>query len=262
MARRLALLALLVCVVATHRPPDPSDEGSDSESMDPLVLFDDYDSFEPISSSRSRPIKTSSKVHLRGKGSKVNVTMKNPKSENKKHYLKSTTINIESHTNFIMTTRPPLMKPVRVTEEPLQENEEEYGWIEESNTVHASRPKVPRRTTTRRPTTRRSTTRRRTTTTTRRPTTKRTPKSTKKLQTKKTTCLPIKPGLLSNYFQDNKFKKTSKKPAKSGWFIGRFEYQYKDLYFALCLHVKIIICFCFLWITELLPHLAICSLSY
>lgn len=231
MARRLALLALLACVVIARRPPDPSSDLSDSDltdsdSMEPLLLFDDYESFEPTPPPRSRATKSSSKVILRRKGTKVNVTMKNPKSENKKNYQKSTTINIESHTNFIMTKRPPVIKPMHVTNTPKQENEEDYGWVEELNTMQVSTPGAQRRTTTRRPSTRRrpSTSTRRTTTTR---TPKRTPKPTKKLQTKKTTCQPNRSVLLSNYFQDNKFKKASKKPAKSGWFKGRFQHQFK-----------------------------------
>lgn len=223
MARRLALLALLACAVAVvvHRP-HYSSENSDSASFDPFAMWDDYDSYESVRPPRLN--KTSAKVILRGKLPKVNVTVKTAKGQNKKNIIKSTTINIQSHANFIMTKKPTVIS-VSVKNPAIkvqQSSEDEYEWMEESSMVQVSKPSPKRPSTTRRP----STTQRRTTTTrrptTRRSTTRRTTKPINKTQNKKIACLPKNPGWLSTYFKDNKLKSSSKKPSNSGWFLGRF----------------------------------------
>lgn len=220
MARRLALLVLLAATVARRpRSPSSSQDISDSEP-DPFILWDDYDESRdttPRPRIRTTPI---TKVILRGKGPKVNVTVKN--SGEDKKVVKTTNINIESHTNFIVTKSPPL-KPNGVTKRP--ELDGQYILVQAPEEYPARRttkkPTTRRPPSTRRPTTRRSST-------TRRPTTRparRTPKPTK-APTKKTTCPPKNPGWLSSFFQSNKLvKKTPKKPAKSGWYIGRSTLQ-------------------------------------
>lgn len=231
MARRLALLALLACAVAVVvRRPHYSTENSESASFDPFFMWDDYDSYETVRPPRLN--KTSAKVILRGKLPKVNVTVKTAKGQNKKNIIKSTTINIESHANFIMTKKPNVVSvsvkdPAKIIQE-SSEVEDEYEWVEESSMVQVSKPFPKRHSTTQRPAT---TARPRTTTTatttrrstTRRSTTRRTQKPIKKSQNKKITCLPKNSGFLSTYFKDNNnLKKNSMKPSNSGWFLGRF----------------------------------------
>lgn len=231
MARRLALLALLACAVAVvvHRP-HYSTENSESASFDPFFMWDEYDSYETVRPPRLN--KTSAKVILRGKLPKVNVTVKTAKGQNKKNIIKSTTINIESHANFIMTKKPVVSVSVKGPAKVApasSEVEDEYEWVEESSMVQVSKPSPKRPSTTRRP----STVRPRTTTTatttrrstTRRYTTRRTikPKPIKNSQNKKITCLPKNSGWLSTYFKgNNNRKKNSNKPPNSGWFLGRF----------------------------------------
>lgn len=227
MARRLALLALLACAVALHPHPRSryTDDYSDTDSADPLVLWDDYDdSRDTTPPPRLRTTPPVSKVILRNKRPKVNVTVKD-KSDDKK-IIKTTNINIESHTNFI-ETKPPM------TRRPSVEDGQHYVLVHSSEhqvTIQTTkkpektrRPPTTRRPTTRRPTTRRPTTRR--STTTRRPTTRpkrRNQKTTKAPQNRKTTCAPKTTGWLTSFFQSNKAKKTPKKPEKSGWFLGGF----------------------------------------
>lgn len=229
MARRLALLVLLACAVAIHRPPlQRSSEASDSESMDPFILWDDSESYETTRPPRPRTTKTSAKVILRAKGPKVNVSVKKTKDEDKKNLIKSTTINIESHTNIVMTKRPPFMsmpKPNKVVQVPLQSVEDgdfyQDTWMEEPNLVSIAKPHPRKPSTTRRPPT---STRRRPSPATHRTTThiaRRTPKPTKTAPQRKISCPPKSTEWLSNYFQKNKVKKSPKKPEKSGWFTGR-----------------------------------------
>lgn len=223
MARRLALFLLLACAVLARRPPQKS---SESDSFDPFEDWSDYD--ESIEPPRSPPPKPN-KLILRTKPPKVDV--KKTKSENKKNIVKTTTINIESYTNFIVTkkpnnrrtTRKPLgshnsyvielddsgMEPVKVIKRP-------YG-SSTHRPEHSTKKAVP---TTRRPTTRRATTRRPTTRrVTPRMTTRRPYKITKAPLQYKTECPPKKGGWLSSFFQDNKSKKP-KKTSKPGWFSG------------------------------------------
>ncbi|XP_049867142.1 carboxypeptidase A2-like isoform X2 [Pectinophora gossypiella] len=229
MARRLALLALLACAAAAIRPPPHSYDVSDSESLDPFVLWDDYESFETTPRPpRPRTTKISAKVILKAKSPKVNVTMKNTKGENKKNVLKSTTINIESHTNFIMTKKPTIIAaqiPAKVPLRPYVTVVDQYEWVEQPGGAQATRPRPsttqrPRPSTTQRPRPP-STPRRRPPSTTRRPTTRavrRTTKSKPKQQTKKTTtCPPKNTGWLSTYFQGNKIKRAPTKQTKSGF---------------------------------------------
>lgn len=220
MARRLALLALLACAVFAHRPPSrrARNTEADSESLDPFVIFDDYDYSQDTSPQpRVRTTTPSSKVILRGKPKypKVNVTVKTAKGEDKK-VIKTTNINIESHTNFIVT-KPPLMNPNSVTKSPQVHVGDQYVLVESPEVEYVTRkttkkPATSRRPSTRRPTTRRPSTRR--PSTTRRPTPR--PVRTKAPPTRKTTCPSKNTGWLSTFFQNNKLKKNSKKPAKSG----------------------------------------------
>lgn len=188
-------------------------------------MWDEYDSYETVRPPRLN--KTSAKVILRGKPPKVNVTVKTAKGQNKRNIIKSTTINIQSHANFIMTKKPAVVSvsiknPPKKTQQ-ISDFKDVYEWAEESSLVQVAKPPPKRPSTTRRP----MTTRRRTTTTTRRPstrrsTTRRTTKPIKKSQDKKITCLPKNPGWLSTYFKDNILKKNPKKPSNSGWLLGRF----------------------------------------
>lgn len=238
MARRLALLALLACAAAARAPLHSADV-SDSEPLDPFALWDEYEeSFETTTSPRPTTSKPSAKVILRGKVPKVNVTVKNAHGEDsKKKVIKTTNINIESHTNFIVTKRPLLNNKIATKgpQRPLLHVGGDYVWLEAEDVAQALATRAPTRrplSTRRPPTTRRTTTRRPTTTrrrppptTTRRPTTRplrRTAKPTKPPPKKTTTCSPKNPGWLSTFFQQNKIiKKTPKKPANTGWFLGR-----------------------------------------
>ncbi|KAI5633070.1 zinc carboxypeptidase domain-containing protein [Phthorimaea operculella] len=241
MARRMTLLALLACVAAALRPhPHSSYDVSNSESMDPFVLWDDYESVERANTMRPRPHKISEKVIIKAKPPQVNVTSKTTKSDSKKKkVIKTTSINIQSHTNFIMTKKPGVVAAGNRPYFPPQTfMVDDYGWVEQPGYVQVSAPSTRKPTTTKRPrtTTRRrvASTTRRTTTTTRRPTTKaatkpatkrvttikRTPKQKNK-QTVKTTPCPPKTGWLMEYFQSTKKKKPpNKKTPKTGWFIG------------------------------------------
>ncbi|KAJ2952784.1 hypothetical protein O0L34_g7144 [Tuta absoluta] len=239
MARRMTLLALLACVAAALRPhPHSSYDISNSESMDPFVLWDDYESVERANTMRLRPQKISEKVMIRAKPPQVNVTSKTAKSDKKKKVIKTTSINIQSHTNFIMTKKPGVVAAGHRPYFPPQTfMVDDYGWVEQPGYVQVSVPSTRKPTTTKRPrtTTRRritTTIRRTTTTTTRRPstrpatkpatkrvtTTKRTPKQKNKQTVKTTPCPPKKAtGWLTDYFQSNKKKKQpNKKTPKSG----------------------------------------------
>lgn len=222
MARRLALLTLLACAAAVRRPPKQSSDISDSQSLDPFSVWDEYsDSYENTPPPRLRTTTLSAKVILKGKIPKVNVTMKNAKGEEKK-VIKTTNINIESHTNFIVT-KPPLVKPNSVTGRPVLQIGDQYVLLESPDMDPVTRATTRRPSTTRR-TTRRPSTTRRLPSTTRRPTTRpmrRTPKTTKSPYNKKTTCPPKYSGWLSSFFEDNKLVRVPVKPAKSGWFVGR-----------------------------------------
>lgn len=214
MARRLALLALLALSVLALRPPFDSDDLSDSEP-DPFILWDDYeDSRDTTPRPRIRNTTPITKLILRGKGPKVNVTVKNSKGEDKK-IVKTTNINIESHTNFIVTKPPPL-KPNDVTKRPAGQFDGHYILVKAPDEDYVTRRRTKKPTTSRPPTTGRPTARRTTT----RPT-RRTLKTTKAPLTRKTTCPPKNQGWISSFFQNNKVvKKTPKKPPKSGWSGG------------------------------------------
>lgn len=220
MARRLALLTLLACAAAVRRPP-PRSSSSDSESLDPFSVWDDYDSYETTPPPRPRTTTLSAKVILKGKNPKVNVTMKNAKGEDKK-VIKTTNINIESHTNFIVT-KPPIVKPNPESGLPMYQIGEQYLLVESPNVEHVTRTTTKKPTTTRRPATKRTTTTRRPPTS-RRTTTRpmRRTKTTKSPYKKKTTCPPKYSGWLSSFFEENKLKRVpERRPAKSGWFLGR-----------------------------------------
>ncbi|KAL0893841.1 hypothetical protein ABMA27_013963 [Loxostege sticticalis] len=245
MARRLALLALLACAAAARRPHPYSSDVSDSEPLDPFTLWDEYEeSFETTPSPRPASPKPSAKVILRGKGPKVNVTVKTPQDgDDKKKIIKTTNINIESHTNFIVTKRP-LVNSNLVTKRPVLNIGGDYVWLQASDVEPAARPTTKRPQpsrrppATRRPTTRRppATTRRRPPkSTTRRPTTRpirKTPKPTKAPYKKTTTCSPKNPGWLSSFFQQNKLKKSPKKPANSGIFSRIYNWFSKSNWFS------------------------------
>ncbi|PZC84390.1 hypothetical protein B5X24_HaOG204964 [Helicoverpa armigera] len=231
MARRLALLMLLACAAAARHPPTHSADISDSESMDPFSVWDEYeDSYETTPAPRRRTTTLSAKVLLKGKIPKVNVTMKNTKGEDKK-VIKTTNINIESHTNFI--SKPPIVKPNAVTGMPVLQIGDQYVLMESPEMEQVPRPTTRRPASTRRPSTtrrpsRRPNSTRRPASTTRRTTTRpmrRTTKTTK--SPKKTTCPPKNTGWLTSFFQENKLKKVPEKPAKSGWFLGFFSSIYK-----------------------------------
>ncbi|CAH0701843.1 unnamed protein product [Spodoptera exigua] len=216
MARRLALLTLLACAAAVRRPPRHSADISDSESLDPFSVWDEYeDSYETTPVPRTRTTTLSAKVLLKGKIPKVNVTMKNTKGEEKK-VIKTTNINIESHTNFIVT-KPPQLKPDSATGLPVLQIGDQYVLVESPDLQQVPRTTTRRPSTTRRPGRRPSTTRR-PPTTPRRPTTRpmrRTPKTTKSPQSKKTTCPPKNSGWLSSFFEENKLKKVPERPGKA-----------------------------------------------
>ncbi|XP_075969530.1 carboxypeptidase A4-like isoform X2 [Anticarsia gemmatalis] len=229
MARRLALLTLLACAAAARRPPPHSADISDSESLDPFSVWDDYqDSYETTPPPRPRTTTLSAKVILKGKIPKVNVTMKNAKGEEKK-VIKTTNINIESHTNFIVT-KPPLVKPNSETGLPVLQIGDQYLLVETPNVEHVTRATTRKPATSRRPTTRRTSTTRRSPTTTRRPTTRpmRRTKTTKSPYHKKTPCPPKYSGWLSSFFEDNKLKRVPEKPAKSGFFSTIYNWLWKS----------------------------------
>lgn len=223
MARRLALLTLLACAAAVRHPPTHSADISDSESLDPFSVWDEYeDSYETTPAPRTRTTTPSAKVILKGKIPKVNVTMKNAKGE-EKQVIKTTNINIESHTNFI--AKPPQGKPNAVTGLPVYQIGDQFVLMESPEMELVARPSTRRPTTKRPPTSRRPGTSRRPASTTRRPTTRtmrRTTKTTKSPYTKKkATCPPKNSGWLSSFFEENKLKRVPEKPVNSGWFVGR-----------------------------------------
>ncbi|XP_063531114.1 carboxypeptidase A4-like isoform X1 [Cydia strobilella] len=202
MARRLTLLALLACAVVARRLPSYS--SSDSESLDPLIIWDDTEeSFETTPLPRPRTPKPT-KVRLKNDKT-VN---KDSISENKSKIVKSTTINIESHTNFLVTKRPPVK---------VQQNRPDLATGVQYQWIGGSAPDVYRQTSTRRPTvrTKKPTSARRPT-----PVARRTTKPKKPTANKHKSCPPKKSGWLSEFFNTDKVKKTPKKQTKPGWFIG------------------------------------------
>ncbi|XP_026742805.1 zinc carboxypeptidase A 1-like [Trichoplusia ni] len=225
MARRLALLTLLACAAAVRRPPIHSADISDSESLDPFSVWDEYeDSYEPTPPPRMRSSTIGAKVLLKGKIPKVNVTM-NDKGEEK-----HVNINIESHTNFIVT-KPPPVKPNSVSGRPIVQIGDQYVYMDSSEIESVTRPstKRPERPASSRRTTRRPSTTRRPPPTTRRTTTRpmrRTTKPTKSPYKKKTSCPPKKSGWFSSFFEDSKLKRVPERPSKSGWFLGFFSKIY------------------------------------
>ncbi|CAG4981220.1 unnamed protein product [Parnassius apollo] len=227
MARRLALLALLACAVTAHRPPLNPDV-SESESLDPFVDWDNYgDSYETTPPPRRSTTKPSVKVISRGKVPKINMTLKDNKSDDKNKVIR-TKINIERFTNFIVT-KPTLvldtLKINAVTHSPFRPTGDiiidHDVWINENFQRPSSstrRPPTRRTTTTQASTTRRSTKSTRRSTTTRRPTTRKyrlTPKTAKPHKNKKATCPHKDSGWFSSFFKNNQLKKSPKKEAKT-----------------------------------------------
>ncbi|XP_026495200.2 uncharacterized protein LOC113400047 [Vanessa tameamea] len=104
MARRLALLALLACAAVANRRPLRSTDISDSQSYD-IVLWDDYDESLEKSLPKHVTFNPQTKVIVKNKVPKFNVTKKKTKSDEKIQVIK-TTINISSQTNFIVTKPP------------------------------------------------------------------------------------------------------------------------------------------------------------
>ncbi|CAH2086528.1 unnamed protein product [Euphydryas editha] len=223
MARRLTLLALLACAAVASCLPLQSANTSDSESYD-LVLLDDYDESLEKSLPTRVTVKPKTKVIIRNKVPKLNVTKKNNKSGEKVRVIK-TTINISSQTNFIVTKPPRIVEKnsssIIVLPNKTLTNVSDHQLVVNivSQTSRPSTKKTPkpRPSSTRRPpkTARpkiTTTTRRQRTTTTRRPTTRRT------LKTIKTNCPPKHLNWISKYIQEKTVKKSPKNEVKSGLF--------------------------------------------
>ncbi|XP_039747456.1 zinc carboxypeptidase A 1-like [Pararge aegeria] len=240
MARRLALLALLACAAVALRPPSRPTDTSDSDSSDPsdpFAFWDEYvESYEKTTPPRLATVKPNTKVLLRSKVPKSNVTKKSTKSDEK---VIKTTINISSHTNIYVTKIPPIIESftssfTRIPQGMYVNYNEQPPWVNGVSQISRFSTKKPaksRPSTTRRPPTTprpRTTTRRQRTTTTRRPTrTVRQKTKTTKVPKQKVSCSQKKPGWISSFFQDNKIKKSSKKQEKSGflsriynWLVG------------------------------------------
>ncbi|VVC95995.1 unnamed protein product [Leptidea sinapis] len=211
----IALLAyLLVASCVSYTKTLDSDES--------FGFFDYADSPE------AAPCPKNHKVILR-KVPKLNVTVKN-KSDGKKRIYK-TTINISSHTNIIVTVRPPtniIRDVVTVLPETNVQNYEEQLWVgvNISTAAPPSRRKTStsRKPNTRRPSQRPSATKQPQSTTvrnlpTRRITTKAWSKTTKR--TRKLPCHKKIAGCTAdNILIDNRIKKTPKIQEKSGWLIA------------------------------------------
>ncbi|XP_050345747.1 carboxypeptidase A4-like [Nymphalis io] len=220
MARRLALLALLACAAVANRRHLRSTDTSDSQSYD-IVLWDDYDESIEKSLPTHVTFKPKTKVIVRNKAPKLNVTKKKTKSDEKIQVIK-TTINISSQTNFIVTKPPQIVEAVSssITRLPYKTfTNVNKLWIDSaSQTLRPSTklPIKPRPTSTRRPP---KTVRPRITTTTKEPrtSTTRRPSTRRKLKTK-VTCPPKNPNWISTYIKDNTLKKTPKNEVKSGLF--------------------------------------------
>ncbi|CAG4909743.1 unnamed protein product [Colias eurytheme] len=235
MARRLALLALLAYFATAFNTPLRSIDVSESES-DPFAFWDEYED-SPEATQAPRPIP---KVIIRSKVPHTNITMKD-KSDQKSKIIK-TTINIESHTNFIVTKRPPWLSTLKnsITRYPVKKvvvnDEDTWVNIEVSTKKTTKKPNVTRKPN-QRPTTRRSTTTTRNPPkTTRRVRTASTQRSTTKYKTKlkstksppkKVQCPSKETGWIPSFLQNNNYKKPSKKQVKSGWFGGIFTKIYK-----------------------------------
>ncbi|XP_038216006.1 putative metallocarboxypeptidase ECM14 isoform X2 [Zerene cesonia] len=229
MARRLALLALLAYFGTAFNTPLRSIDISNSESADPFAFWDEYaDSPEATQSPWPIP-----KVIIRRKVPSTNITMKDRQSDQKSKIIK-TTINIESHTNFIVTKRPPRFSTLKnsIIRHPVKKvvinDEDAWVNIEVSTTKTTRKPnitrKANRRRTTRRPTTTTRnpprSTRRAQTVPTQKVTTKKYKDKSKGTKTpqKKVHCPSKQAGWMSSFLQDNKYKKPSKKQVKSGIF--------------------------------------------
>ncbi|XP_050664329.1 carboxypeptidase A2-like isoform X2 [Leptidea sinapis] len=215
----IALLAyLLVASCVSYTKTLDSDES--------FGFFDYADSPE------AAPCPKNHKVILR-KVPKLNVTVKN-KSDGKKRIYK-TTINISSHTNIIVTVRPPtniISDVVTVLPETNVQNYEEQLWVgvNMSTAAPPSRRKTStsRKPNTRRPSQRPSTTKQPQSTTvrnlpTRRITTKAWSKTTKR--TRKLPCHKKIAGCTAdNILIDNRIKKTPKIQEKSGIFSKLYDW--------------------------------------
>lgn len=248
MARPLTLLLAGLACVASAPPPPPRHH--DPDTLQPFDFYSDYDSYEPVSMKpappqTSRPIARYTtpynKVIIRTNNRpKVNATVKsssNP-NKNKKKVIKTTTINIESHTNLIVTEKPQRYhdgegRPVRYRRRPVVPVvEPEYVWVEENyeEVVTTTEPAVVSQAPVRRrpvlvkrPVVKRPPPATAPPPTTRRPTTKKPHKTTKppKVQNKLTTCPPKKTAFLTSFFEDKKKKPPKKKTQKPGWVVGR-----------------------------------------
>ncbi|XP_034840225.1 carboxypeptidase A2-like [Maniola hyperantus] len=236
MARRLALLALLACAAAALHPPSHSTDTSDSESSDPFTLWDEYvESYENTRPPRPVAVKPHAKVFLRSKVPKLNMTKKTNKGDDK---VIKTTINISSYTNFYVTKIPPIIETftssyTRIPQGMYVNVTEQQSWVNgvsQVSRVSTKKPAKSRPSTTRRPPTTprpRTTTRRQRTTTTRRRSTTRSVRltsKTTKVPKQKVTCSQKKPGWISNFFENNKIKKSAKKQEKSGIFSRLYDW--------------------------------------
>ncbi|XP_037295697.1 carboxypeptidase A4 [Manduca sexta] len=224
MARRLTLILLLACAAALRRPPTKTENFYDSDSEDSYSLWEEYDEYYEVTRPPRRTATSSAKVILRGKRPEVNVTMKKDKSDDNK-VIKTTNINIQSHTNFIVT-KPPVNK-YEATRSPVVQIGDQYVLVEGTGMHSVTKLSTRKPTTPRLPTTRRPSSTRRPSTTTRRSshrTTRRTFKTTKAPNTKKTTCPPKNSGWLNAFFQETKVKKSPKKPEKSGIFTNIYDW--------------------------------------
>lgn len=237
MARRLALLLLVLAGATAHVPRFHStraytlhSSSSDSESLDPFVVFDDYsDSREPPPPT---PPKISAKVILRTKGPVVNTTVKNHKSENKKIVPIVKTTSSSKLKEVQLVTK----KPVRNSswgewrDRPLVEVSPHFVLMAadlaspDIASADIASPDMSLPTTSPPPTTRQPPTTSRRPKSTRKPsrTTRKPQKPTKKPQkyTKNTTCPPKNTGWFSSFFQDNKLNRVQKKPTKPAWYSG------------------------------------------
>ncbi|CAG9585514.1 unnamed protein product [Danaus chrysippus] len=206
MARRLALLAFLACAV-TSRPPSNFHQltSPNSDTLDTLALWADLDDLDSDETPpRFDRAKNNAKVIIRNNIPELNVTRKTSKSDGKNKVIK-TTINIESHTNFIVTKRPIVVTNTENSQAEIINNTTAVY----DETLSDFDPKKQK-----------ATTRRSTTRTTRSSVTTRATKATKSPKTK-VTCATKKPGWVPSFHQDNKVKE---KPVSSGIFSSIYNW--------------------------------------
>ncbi|XP_041977075.1 carboxypeptidase A1-like isoform X2 [Aricia agestis] len=257
MARRLALLALLVCAAAALRPL-ASVDSADSDSMDPFTLWEEFDDTvdsgplsrrapakhktkvilkpPPKSTSTRRPATAPPKVNATTERGSVRRTNSTGDSDKKRRKVVKTTINIASHTNFIVTDRVPIMFPVyhnyssptlplgviKIEDQSLWVNNVLQGpmpteYLQQSDKLAQSQaPAQQLAPTTARP---RASTRPRPATTRRTTTRRTTARPTQKANKKRRPCTQS-PGFLDDYFRENRIQKAPKKEEKSGFLSG------------------------------------------